>query len=169
MALTAVLALRQETRYALTLCRWIEMEAERRDSVLELWQDYQFVVKKLGFSEVRLTLEDGTNIWRADEPQGATSALQRTRHEINGGTILEFAGDTTTLPNKLFELLTELAAESWQKAGHRWQQIHKAPLQFMSVAAPDTRFFKRKLTRLYSPVSRGTLWTRIAGMAGRTA
>jgi UDP-GlcNAc:undecaprenyl-phosphate GlcNAc-1-phosphate transferase len=169
MALTAVLALRQETRYALTLCRWIEMEAERRDSVLELWQDYQFVVKKLGFTEVRLTLGDGTNTWRADECEPTAGPLQRARHEINGGTVLEFAGDTTVLPNKLFELLTELAAESWQKAGRRWQEIHKTPLQFISVAAPDTKFFKRKATRLHSPTPRGTLWTRIAGMAGRTA
>jgi hypothetical protein len=95
--------------------------------------------------------------------------MQRTRHEIAGGTVLEFVGDTKVLPNKLFELLTELAAESWQKAGRRWQEIHKTPLQFISVAAPDTKFFKRKLTRLCSPAGRGTLWTRIAGMAGRTA
>jgi hypothetical protein len=169
MALTAVLALRQETRYALTLCRWIEMEAERRDSVLELWQDYQFVVKKLGFSEVRLTLEDGTHVWQADECEAATMPLQRARHEINGGTVVEFAGDATVLPHKLFELLTELAAESWQKAGRRWQEIHKTRLQFISVAAPDTKFYQRKLTRLHSPVPKGSLWTRIAGMVGRPA
>ena len=155
MALTAVLALRQETRYALTLCRWLEMEAERRDSMLQLWHDFQFVVKKLGFSEVRLTLQDGTNVWKLDANGAAEEALQWARHEMSGGTVLEFAGDKILLPEKLFELLTELAAESWQKAGRRWEGIHKAPLRFVSVAAPDTRFFQRKLTRVYQGAREG--------------
>ena len=60
------LALRKETRYALILSQWLEMEVERHRSVDELWQDYQFVIKKLGFSRVRLVLSDGAHTWQAE-------------------------------------------------------------------------------------------------------
>jgi hypothetical protein len=79
--------------------------------------------------------------------------------------VVEFAGDSAVLPDKLFELLTELAAESWQKAARKWQEIHKAPVRFASVATPDTAFFKRKLQRLYEPSVAASLWSRKGGLA----
>jgi UDP-GlcNAc:undecaprenyl-phosphate/decaprenyl-phosphate GlcNAc-1-phosphate transferase len=145
------LELRQETRYALTLSKWLEMEAERRDSVYELWQDYQFVVKKLGFSEVKVTLPDGSNTWRTSATHTRVHELQRARHETPGGAVIEFAAEVAVMPEKLFELLAELAAETWHKSALTWQRKNKAPLQFVSVASPDTSYFKRKLNRLYAP------------------
>jgi UDP-GlcNAc:undecaprenyl-phosphate GlcNAc-1-phosphate transferase len=151
------LELRQETRYALILAQWLEMEAERRDSVYELWQDYQFVVKKLGFSEVKVTLADGSNTWRASAIHARAHELQRARHETPSGAVIEFSAEPAVLPTKLFELLTELAAETWHKSAIKWQQKNQAPLRFVSVASPDTSYFKRKLHRLYAPAE-GPWW-----------
>lgn len=145
------LALRHETRYALTLSQWLEMEAERRQCVFELWQDYQFVVKKLGFSEVKLALPDGVHVWRAGALEKGLGELRCTRHEISGGTSIEFAAYENVLPEKLFELVAELAAESWQKAALRWQELHQAPVHFESVSS-DTSHLQRKIKRIYEPV-----------------
>jgi UDP-GlcNAc:undecaprenyl-phosphate GlcNAc-1-phosphate transferase len=164
VAVCKSLPLREETRYALTLSRWLEMEAERRDSIYELWQDFQFLVKKLGFSEVKLSLPDGVNIWRAAAWETTPHPLHRAKQEIHGGAMIEFAADSAVLPERLFELLTELAAESWQKAANRWQKINKAPLRFGSVASPDTSFFKRKLSRLYAPAEGAALVSRGRGL-----
>jgi UDP-GlcNAc:undecaprenyl-phosphate/decaprenyl-phosphate GlcNAc-1-phosphate transferase len=165
MAMAKSISLRHETRYALTLSRWLEMEAERCDSISQLWEDFQFVGAKLGFSELTLKLEDGTRSWRSDENEGMAGELRRTCHEMHGGTAIEFAGDTAVLPDKLFELLTELAAESWQKAARKWQEIHSTPVKFASAASPDTAFYKRKLQRLHEPSIAAGFWNRKGGLA----
>jgi len=144
------LRFRKETRYALTLSQWLEMEAERRGCVFELWQDYQFVVRKLGFSEVKLGLPDGVNIWRAVGPHAGPSETLRTRHDLANNTFVEFAAYEDVLPSALFHLLAELAAETWQKSALRWHEFHQAPVSFDSVSS-DTSHFQKK-GRLYEAV-----------------
>lgn len=141
-------ASRKETRYALVLSEWLTMEAERCDSIYQLWQCFQFLVKKLGFSEVKLTLADTANVWRAGvETQGAE--MRRIQHEI-GGTKIEFMAETKAIPEKLFELLAELATEGWYKAGTRWQELNQAPLRFVSAKEPGTSFLRRKFNRPFA-------------------
>lgn len=144
------LRFRKETRYALTLSQWLEMEAERRGCVFELWQDYQFVVRKLGFSEVKLALPDGVNVWRAVGPETGSRQLHRTRQTLGGNSTIDFAAHEGVLPQALFELLSELAAEAWQKAALRWQEFHQAPVCFESVSSETSHF--RKNVRLYEAV-----------------
>jgi UDP-GlcNAc:undecaprenyl-phosphate/decaprenyl-phosphate GlcNAc-1-phosphate transferase len=158
------MALRKETRYALTLGQWLEMEAERRDSVYELWQDFQFLVKKLGFSEVKLVLADRSNIWRAGGFDTGLTNLRRTRHEMSSGSVIEFAADETLLSEKLFELMAELAAETWHKAALRWQEVHQVPMQFVSVASPETSFLTRKMRAISAP-GLAKWWARQRGLS----
>ena len=54
------------------------------------------------------------------------------------------------MPQALFELLSELAAEAWQKAALRWREFHRAPVLFESVTS-DTSHFKKNI-RLYEAV-----------------
>jgi UDP-GlcNAc:undecaprenyl-phosphate/decaprenyl-phosphate GlcNAc-1-phosphate transferase len=161
--LSRSLALRVETRYALILSQWLEMESERRSSIHELWEDYQFVVKKLGFSEVRLQMEDGANSWRAPGFNPLADRLHRMNFDVNSCGRLEFAADPQVLPDNLFELLTELAAETWHKAASRWQKLNRLPLRFSTVASPDTSTFQRKQKRPYSPDT-AELWIRRRGL-----
>ena len=144
------LSWRRETRYALTLGTWLEMEAERRECVFELWQDYQFVAKKLGFSEVKLQLPEGLQVWRSAGLETELGELHRIRQELNGDGCLELAAYENVLPARLFDLLAELAAETWHKAGRRWEEVHRVPLRFASVAADTSQF--RKMPRRYEPV-----------------
>jgi len=144
------LVFRKETRYALTLSQWLEMEAERRECVFELWQDYQFLVRKLGFSEVKLALPDGSNVWRSVGPEVGLGPVHQARHEMGKDTTIEFAAYEGVLPRALFELLAELAAEAWQKAALRWQQFHESSVKFHSISSDTSHF--RKIARRYEPV-----------------
>jgi UDP-GlcNAc:undecaprenyl-phosphate GlcNAc-1-phosphate transferase len=117
-----LLALRKETRYALTLDRWLVLAAERENSLETLWEDYRFMVRKLGFSMVTVTLPDGTcRSWRGERFDEASLDYQKAAHEISNGTILEFTADRRVMPEVVFTLLGDLAAESWYKAAAKCQ------------------------------------------------
>jgi len=125
------LALRKETRYALTLNRWLALEIERHNSVDQLWLDYQFVVRKLGFTEVKVWLPDhSVNRWRAEALNVEAVEFHRAIHEMSNGTIIELSAPKSTMPEILFNLLGDLAAETWYKVASRWKALHKTPLHF---------------------------------------
>jgi hypothetical protein len=132
------LQMRKTTEYVLTLSRWLELEAERRDSLDEMWADFNFMLARLDFSEVRLTLADGQKIWVADETSTPESERHHWRREFNQGMTLEFAAEPRMMDRQLFGHLCELAAEAWHKAAHRWCGLHELPLAFQSSAATKT-------------------------------
>ena len=114
------LRLRKETRYALTLDRWFVLEAERRERLEDLWEDYQFLVRKLGFSRLKLTLPHGASyLWQAEGFDPDAVPHLRAAHEISDGTVIELTAATKTMPEVLFTLLGDLAAETWYKAAQR--------------------------------------------------
>ena len=158
------MALRHETRYALVLAKWLELEAERRSSVAQLWEDYQFVARKLRFTEVKLTLPDGACAWRAAPTEADTSNLLHARHELAGGVVIEFVATSVAMPGNLFELLTELATESWQKAALRWQKLNQLPLHFASVVAAGDTSSAKRLSRL-APSIQPAPWEDEQGFA----
>ena len=138
------LALRKETQYALTLNRWLVLEIERHNSTDELWQDYQFVVKKLRFTKVKVLLPDGSmNTWHSSEFNEQTSGLHRATHEISDGTVIEFYAKKTVMSDNLFHLLGDLAAETWYKAASRWKALNKPPLHFPSETTQSPNFSEK--------------------------
>jgi UDP-GlcNAc:undecaprenyl-phosphate GlcNAc-1-phosphate transferase len=129
------LALRKETQYALTLNRWLVMEVERHGSVDELWEDYQFVIRKLGFSKVKIVLPNGTtNSWQAEDFEDGNTDFHYAAHEISDGTLIEVAANKTMMSEILFNLLGDLTAETWYKIALRWRMLNKTPLRFPMVA-----------------------------------
>jgi len=132
---------RKETRYALTLGCWFELEAERCPSVRELWLNYQFVINKLGFAQVKLRLEDCTESWQA--PGLAEAEIQSFNHHselvIGGSSMrLDFRSDSSRLSAGLFEHLSEVAGEIWFKAALRWQAATRLPVRFDVAARTET-------------------------------
>ncbi len=112
-----LLSLRKETRYALSLDRWLVLAAERDASLETLWEDYRFMVRKLGFIKVTLTLPDLTKrSWQAERFDMNSLNYQSTSHEISDGTVIEFTADKRVMPEVVFMLLGDLAAETWYKA-----------------------------------------------------
>lgn len=133
-AIKSQLSLRKQTRYALALSRWLEMEAEQHRSMDELWQDYQFVAKKLGFPQVRLLLPNGASIWQAEDFNGNGAGLQQVCHEMRDGSTIEFMADPQVLPAPLLKPIADLAAEMWHKAILRWCALNNTPVPFMTAA-----------------------------------
>jgi UDP-GlcNAc:undecaprenyl-phosphate GlcNAc-1-phosphate transferase len=143
------LALRKETQYALTLSRWLVLEVERRIPADELWQEYKFVVKKLGFSRVKLILPDGSiNTWQMHELDKRADDLHYVAHEMSDGTVIEFVADKAILSESQFDLLGDLAAETWYKIASRWLVINRAPFYFPSTTTePESRLRTSKVPR----------------------
>jgi UDP-GlcNAc:undecaprenyl-phosphate GlcNAc-1-phosphate transferase len=123
---------RKETRYALTMRRWLEMEAERDRTESELWDDYQFITRKLGFARARI-LKAGDDHWRAgldDRVMG----MQYVCHEIHDGSLIEFCAEVRILRDPMFKLLADLAAETWDKSISRWRTLNPAPAGSLPAA-----------------------------------
>lgn len=129
------LEVRKETHYALALANWLELEAERADSLDSLWKDFEFALKKMGFLSVIAKQAKEQRVWRSGEASAA--AQWTTTHELNlaGGMSLEFSAAKSAMSERIFDQLSELAAEAWLKAATRWQATHRQPLQLGAVSA----------------------------------
>lgn len=141
------LRLRKETRYALAVLHWLEMEAERCETLQELWTTYLFVTRKLGLSQVKLILESGRTVSREQSIHRQSTDFHRNRHEMPLANIkaIEFGSESSAMSPQLFEHLTELAAEGWMKSVRRWQAVNQVPVVF-EPAIPtesETAFFSR--------------------------
>ena len=139
------LRLRKETRYALALCQWLEMEAERCEDLQELWTTYLFITRKLGFSQVKLILARGQAVERDQMLSQPSTDFHRNRHEMPLANIkaIEFASESSAMAPRLFEHLTELAAEAWMKAVQRWQSVHRISAVFEPALPSETAFISR--------------------------
>jgi UDP-GlcNAc:undecaprenyl-phosphate/decaprenyl-phosphate GlcNAc-1-phosphate transferase len=124
--------MRRESDYGLTLCRWLELEADRCKSFDDLWTEYGFVLRKLGFSRVKLSVNNGERVWQSGDAGNAVQIAHQCRHElrVGGKMVLEFFADDEMLNPQLFEHLSEIAAEGWHKAASKWQKAHERPLEF---------------------------------------
>jgi UDP-GlcNAc:undecaprenyl-phosphate GlcNAc-1-phosphate transferase len=131
------LEMRKQTRYALALATWFELEAERCRSTAELWENFQFLVRKLGFTHARLVLEDGEQTWQANGVPFHLARQEGSLYELHSRKpmTLEFIAQPDALPGLLFSHMTELAAESWFKGAQRWQMTNQLPVRFQSAIA----------------------------------
>ncbi|HMP85036.1 MAG TPA: hypothetical protein PKA41_20285, partial [Verrucomicrobiota bacterium] len=133
--LESVVELRKESQYALTVARWLEMEAERAASVEALWSDLVFMSEKIGFTRVVLELEDGTREWVSPGDSRIQNRVCRA-HELGGGTgvRIEFCGDAGGTNRSYFDHICELFAEAWHNAAARWQTVNGQPVRFAAIA-----------------------------------
>jgi UDP-GlcNAc:undecaprenyl-phosphate GlcNAc-1-phosphate transferase len=123
-----LLSLRKDTRYALTLDRWLVLAAERDGSIETLWEDYCVMVRKLGFSRVTVTLPGHeVRSWQAERFDAESGHYQRAAHEISDGTVIEFIADKRIMAEVVFNLLGDLASETWYKASAKCRLGKQVP------------------------------------------
>ena len=148
------LEIRQQVQYALSLTHWLRLEGTRHASLESLWPNLVFVVQRLGFTSLSLTLADGVRLW---QKPGAIGETQCRRRELRGGHSgvlelkayangsmeksspgqgfeLEVRGlyDVAMLDPKVFEIISELVAEGWLTATVSWDDNKLVPLSFSS-------------------------------------
>jgi hypothetical protein len=117
------LEMRNESQYALVLSRWLELEAERCDSQEGLWNEFGFMLRKLDFARARLTSDCGERTWQHPQQTGDARELLHCIHQIRTGENmkLELIAHPQVLHSRLFDHLSEIAAEAWHKAVMRLQ------------------------------------------------
>jgi len=167
------LAMRQDILAALCLTRWLALEARRRNSAESLWEDLVFVARRLGYTSVKLTLEDGTKSW---EQPGVIGPLQHSRHELHGGLggVLELqaplaptnsqdppasstaddgeAFSTRLADHKMFCIMSEVLAEGWTNAAKNWNASRQARLSYSaSASAPGPSLTRDVTAPSFSP------------------
>ena len=107
---------RRESRYALALGDWLGLEAERAGSVEDLWEDFQYLLQKVGFARARLVLGDGQREWEsADGPPGEPDLVET--HEVNGGgaATLQMAAWSNRMSRATFEQLSEILKHNYPR------------------------------------------------------
>lgn len=135
-ALGSSLDMRKEVQYALLLRNWLEMEAERTESVDHLWTDLKFMARKIGFTEMSMSVGTDKRSWNTDAVDAAGGA-HSAQHElqINDQVVrLQFRARKEDMSLKLFSILSELMAEAWQHASVRWRESRNLPFTFSPPA-----------------------------------
>ena len=146
------LQMRQDARNALYLRDWLIVEVERMDSGKNLWADYRFILKKMGFCRAELSIEgDQRSFFVTDTPHAKVDLLWQETHEIGENTRLTLYADKDNFTEKQFELLSDVAAEAWTKAAQRWKEFNGAELDFEAKAQPPNTYRREKARNLYRP------------------
>ncbi|MBE0545466.1 MAG: undecaprenyl/decaprenyl-phosphate alpha-N-acetylglucosaminyl 1-phosphate transferase [Verrucomicrobia bacterium] len=130
------LDMRREIQYGLALSHWLELEAQRVPSLEQLWDEYTFVIRKLGLTQVRLKLNGLERTWKRDDQPAADKRRECSYHLAGGGTVqvtVEAHADEMT--QQLFEHMAELAAEAWAKSSTRWCVETGQAAQFTAKAS----------------------------------
>lgn len=148
------LEVRQDIQYALCLAKWLELEATRAETVESLFDDFTFMLRKMGFCQARLTLHGCERSWQAADCPVPSRILRPEFHETRVGALelgahvqpdnpgTRFPVPAPSIPSlnvgseRVFEILAELAAEAWFKSARKWEQAHRRPLRFNTQPQP---------------------------------
>lgn len=145
---------RQDTRNALYLKNWLVVEAERADTAKNLWSDFRFVLKKMGFCRAELKMGDELrSFYVPNTPHEDLEALWQETHTTGGELPIELTlyGEKDNFSEAQFALIADLAAEAWANARSKWKAINGAPLDFDSVAIAAADYRNQNARNLYRP------------------
>ncbi len=121
--LTSSVHRRKHTRYALLLGQLLLIETERCASLDELWKEFGFTLRKLGFCAARLQSATDEKRWGGDViPDWLARVAGTTTGVVSELTLYVPRGQWD---DATFQLLSELAFESWARASARWRSIQR--------------------------------------------
>lgn len=126
--LGSTLEVRRAARYALALCQWFELEAERSACLQRLWSDFGFLLYKLGYTRLNIKWADGQEqSWVPPQPFHGPVRQARFRLPHRGGLELLMEAPMA-MPERVFDLQNELVAEAWAKAIERVPNVALSPV-----------------------------------------
>ena len=126
-------AMRRQTQYVMTLGCWLEMEAERNDSLESLWDDFTFMVRKTGFTRAKVVFSNGHRVWHSDDHDQHPAQPEHVFEFHPGGRMMVILQcNNSRLDRRMAGQLSELLAESWLKAVTRWSKRFNRPSGFES-------------------------------------
>jgi hypothetical protein len=122
---------RRHTQYTMALGCWLEMEAERQETLEGLWEDFTFLARKVGFTRVKVVFSEGHRTW-VSTSHVSHPDLREYVFEFNPGTkmLVLLQCSNEKLDRVIISHLSELTAEAWLKAVLRWNTDKDRPLVF---------------------------------------
>lgn len=137
-------ALRKDSKYCRSLNAWLLMEIEYANaSADEIWQEYRVIAKRLRLCKIVITLPDGhTRTWQAPTNLPGPSDRLWAIHEMGNGSSIQLEAHRDALmtarpgktegqciaeAEKRFDLLGDLAAETWFAVITRWCVVNHKP------------------------------------------
>jgi UDP-GlcNAc:undecaprenyl-phosphate GlcNAc-1-phosphate transferase len=145
---------RQDARNSLHLKQWFLMEVERADSGKNLWSDYRFILRKMGFCAAELELNgEQRSFFNPNSAHNQEGFVWVETHNFDGevvGTLL-LKAEKENFSERQFDLIADLAAESWVQAMARWKELHKVALDFNAKASEPKSYRAHKARNLYKP------------------
>lgn len=124
-------AMRRHTQYAMALSCWLEMEAERQESLDALWEDFTFVARKVGLTRAKVVFSASHRVWTAQTHVSRPDSREHV-FEFNPGVrmMVLLQSSDEKLDRAVTSHLSELTAEAWLKAVLRWSQVRNQPPSF---------------------------------------
>lgn len=126
---------RSEIQNYVRLSRWLVAEVDQYSRSRDLWEDYQFFLKKLGFVQVMIEI-DGVKKEYYMYPNTLDSDVEEllksqcypfdSKNTMNK---MQYFSDGTVVSQRRFILLCEIAHETWTLAIKRWKALNRASFQ----------------------------------------
>ena len=150
--LNETLRLRQDARTAIYLRDWFLLETERANSGNNLWEDYCFILKKMGIYKAELLIGEIRRTFSiSDSFSSDSEKMWLAEHSIGEQVNLRVFGNQENFSENHFILIADIAAEAWSKAALRWKEIYGYNLDFESKAGESINYQQQKARSLYRP------------------
>ena len=150
--LNETLRVRQDARTAIYLRDWFLLETERADSGSNLWEDYCFILKKMGIYKAELSIGGTKRTFHlSDSTSDDVELMWHVEHSIGDQVDLHVYADREKFTENHFALIADISAEAWSKAAQRWNEVNNCLLDFESEAGETTNQQLQKSRSLYKP------------------
>ena len=150
--LNETLRVRQDARTAIYLRDWFLLETERADSGSNLWEDYRFILKKMGICRAELSIGEIKRTFSlSDSSSDDGERMWHAEHSIGEQVNLHVYADREKFTENHFALIADISAEAWSKATQRWNEVNHCPLDFGAEAIETTNQQLQKSRSLYKP------------------
>ena len=144
---------RSETQNAIKLSKWLVGEVERIRVAEHLWNDYMWVLKKLGFTRVVILSggEERMYEYSDQELQDVYVSDRMSLDKQNSDGFIQFWGQKKRFSQRRFDLNCDIAIESWVLATRRWKELNQAEFKFSGKALEQKSSSIENARDLYLP------------------
>ena len=148
------LEVRQGVRNTISLQQWFITEVDRADSGIGVWSDYHFLLKKMGFCRGELEINGEKRFFYIPNISTEDPELLWTKElvlDADNNIRLSLYGERDNFSEAQFDLLCDIAAESWSRVSARWKELNGSELVFDAMAIEPNNYKAQRARNLYRP------------------
>ncbi len=143
---------RYEVQNAVKLSKWFVSEVERVRMAEDQWSDYQWVLKKIGFQRVILQVGSEQRIYESvKEAQDLFESAPFKLDSLGPGSCIQFFGDKQLFSERRFNLVSDIAYETWLIGCKKWMELNESTYTFDSTATEHENTAIENARNLYMP------------------